>query len=45
VPEGGLSRTVVPELRETGGEGHFSACHLTQEQRTRIWTEEIAPKL
>lgn len=24
---------------------HFSACHMPQEERTRIWTEEIAPKL
>ncbi|MGW2188272.1 ABC transporter ATP-binding protein [Streptomyces sp. NPDC001719] len=48
VPEGGITRTERPELRLVSGEGegrHFSACHMTQEERTRIWTEEIAPKL
>ncbi|PJJ04613.1 peptide/nickel transport system ATP-binding protein [Streptomyces sp. 2333.5] len=44
VPEDNLTRTVRPELREAGG-GHFSACHMSQEERERIWTEEIAPKL
>ncbi|MET8676703.1 ABC transporter ATP-binding protein [Streptomyces sp. NPDC004647] len=44
VPKDNVTRTEVPVLRETGG-GHFSACHMTQEERTRIWTEEIAPKL
>ncbi len=48
VPEGGITRTERPELRLVSGEGdgrHFSACHMSQEERTRIWTEEIAPKL
>ncbi|WP_432095374.1 ABC transporter ATP-binding protein [Streptomyces sp. bgisy100] len=44
VPAGGVSRTERPELREVAG-GHHAACHMTQEDRTRIWTEEIAPKL
>ncbi|QGV78381.1 ABC transporter ATP-binding protein [Streptomyces ficellus] len=44
VPKGGMTRTERPELREVGS-GHFSACHMGQEERTRIWTEEIAPKL
>ncbi|MGP4002466.1 ABC transporter ATP-binding protein [Streptomyces sp. 8N706] len=44
VPKDNLTRTQVPVLREVGS-GHFSACHMTQEERTRIWTEEIAPKL
>ncbi|MGK5627928.1 ABC transporter ATP-binding protein [Streptomyces sp. URMC 123] len=44
VPKGGVTRTEVPELREAG-DRHFSACHLAPEDRTRIWTEEIAPKL
>ena len=44
VPKGNVTRTVRPELQEVGG-GHFSACHLSAEDRTRIWTEEIAPKL
>jgi peptide/nickel transport system ATP-binding protein len=25
--------------------GHWTACHLPAEDRQRIWTEEIAPKL
>ncbi|MGC5344410.1 ABC transporter ATP-binding protein [Streptomyces sp. DT24] len=44
VPKDNITRTERPELHETGA-GHFSACHMTQEERTRIWTEEIAPKL
>ena len=44
VPKDGITRTERPELRELTG-GHFSACHMSQEERTRIWTEEIAPKL
>ncbi|GGX81471.1 ABC transporter ATP-binding protein [Streptomyces hiroshimensis] len=53
LPAGGVTRTERPELRRVlggspaaaGGGGHWSACHLPQEERTRIWTEEIAPKL
>ncbi|MEU1669802.1 ABC transporter ATP-binding protein [Streptomyces sparsogenes] len=45
VPKDNITRTERPELREAGDGGHFSACHMTQEERTRIWTEEIAPKL
>ncbi|MEW1862182.1 ABC transporter ATP-binding protein [Streptomyces sp. NBC_00669] len=41
---GGASETEVPELREVA-EGHLSACHLADEERARIWTEEIEPKL
>ncbi|MFF7332657.1 oligopeptide/dipeptide ABC transporter ATP-binding protein [Streptomyces sp. NPDC008150] len=44
VPKDNLTRTVRPELRQADG-GHWSACHLAPEDRTRIWTEEIAPKL
>ncbi|WP_016909994.1 ABC transporter ATP-binding protein [Streptomyces xiaopingdaonensis] len=44
VPKGGVTRTERPELRDLGG-GHYSACHMSQEDRTRIWDEEIAPKL
>jgi peptide/nickel transport system ATP-binding protein len=44
VPKGDVTRTVRPELTQVGT-GHFSACHLSPEDRTRIWTEEIAPKL
>ncbi|MFB7170462.1 ABC transporter ATP-binding protein [Streptomyces sp. NPDC056254] len=50
VPKGDVTRTVRPELAatdDTGPDGtrHWSACHMSQEERTRIWTEEIAPKL
>ncbi|MFD8379640.1 ABC transporter ATP-binding protein [Streptomyces sp. NPDC059679] len=45
VPKDNITRTERPELREAGSDDHFSACHMTQEERTRIWTEEIAPKL
>jgi peptide/nickel transport system ATP-binding protein len=41
---GGLSRTQQPEFRDLGG-GHFIACHLTVEDRQRIWETEIKPKL
>ncbi|MBB6418185.1 ABC transporter ATP-binding protein [Streptomyces sp. AK010] len=44
VPKDNVTRTVRPELTEVGG-SHWAACHMTQEQRERIWTEEIAPKL
>ncbi|MEV0264261.1 ABC transporter ATP-binding protein [Streptomyces sp. NPDC050617] len=44
VPKDGITRTERPELRQVA-EGHLSACHMSQEERTRIWTEEIAPKL
>ncbi|MEV0985806.1 ABC transporter ATP-binding protein [Streptomyces sp. NPDC049949] len=44
VPKGGITRTVRPELTQDDGR-HWSACHMSQEERTRIWTEEIAPKL
>ncbi|WP_069815109.1 ABC transporter ATP-binding protein [Streptomyces sp. TP-A0874] len=44
VPKDNLTRTVVPELREVDA-GHYSACHMAAEDRARIWTEEIAPKL
>ncbi|GAA2473119.1 ABC transporter ATP-binding protein [Streptomyces sp. NPDC059506] len=45
VPKGNVTRTERPELRETGSGGHFSACHMDRAERTRIWSEEIAPKL
>ncbi|MFJ6747421.1 ABC transporter ATP-binding protein [Streptomyces sp. NPDC091266] len=44
VPKDNVTRTVRPELRQVVG-GHYSACHMSQEERERIWTEEIAPKL
>ncbi|GGU99415.1 ABC transporter ATP-binding protein [Streptomyces spectabilis] len=44
VPKDNVTRTERPELTEVGT-GHFSACHMSREERTRIWTEEIAPKL
>nr|WP_247745786.1 ABC transporter ATP-binding protein [Streptomyces oryzae] len=44
VPEGDVTRTTRPELREVKP-GHLAACHMAQEDRERIWNEEIAPKL
>ncbi|GGW67769.1 ABC transporter ATP-binding protein [Streptomyces caelestis] len=44
IPKDNVTRTVRPELTEVGG-SHWAACHMGQEQRERIWTEEIAPKL
>ncbi|MEU2722596.1 ABC transporter ATP-binding protein [Streptomyces smyrnaeus] len=44
VPKGDITRTTRPELREVKP-GHLSACHMAQEDRERIWNEEIAPKL
>ena len=41
---GGLGRTVVPELSDSGG-GHRVRCHLPAAERRRIWAEEIRPKL
>ncbi|MFD9909980.1 ABC transporter ATP-binding protein [Streptomyces sp. NPDC059063] len=44
VPKDRITRTERPELTEVGS-GHYSACHMSREERTKIWTEEIAPKL
>ncbi|WP_432106327.1 ABC transporter ATP-binding protein [Streptomyces sp. AA1529] len=44
VPGDDVTRTVRPELREVK-DGHLAACHMAQEDRERIWNEEIAPKL
>jgi len=41
---GGRSQTERPELRD-GGAGHLAACHLSVEERTQIFTDEIRPKL
>ncbi|CRK60993.1 Oligopeptide transport system permease protein OppB (TC 3.A.1.5.1) [Alloactinosynnema sp. L-07] len=41
---GGLSTTERPEFRDIGG-GHHIACHLTAEDRVRIWDTEIRPTL
>ena len=40
----GLGRTVVPELEHTSNR-HFVRCHLDPEERRRIFTEEVAPRL
>ncbi len=40
----GLSDTEVPELRDVGN-GHQIACHLSAENRLRLWNDEIKPKL
>ncbi|MFJ9538608.1 ABC transporter ATP-binding protein [Streptomyces sp. NPDC101225] len=44
IPKDNVTRTVRPELTEVGGQ-HWAACHMSKEQRERIWNEEIAPKL
>jgi len=41
---GGASETEVPELRDVG-EGHQIACHLSTDDRMRLWTTEIKPNL
>jgi peptide/nickel transport system ATP-binding protein len=41
---GGASETEVPELRDVG-DGHQVACHLSADDRMRVWTTEIKPKL
>jgi peptide/nickel transport system ATP-binding protein len=40
----GKSETERPVLRDVG-DGHQIACHLTAENRLRLWTDEIKPKL
>ncbi len=40
----GLGRTVVPELEHTTNR-HLVRCHLDPEERRRIFTEEVAPRL
>ncbi|MEW1955665.1 ABC transporter ATP-binding protein [Terrabacter sp. NPDC080008] len=40
----GLSQTVRPPFAETFP-GHFSACHLTPEEKTAIWESDIRPTL
>jgi peptide/nickel transport system ATP-binding protein len=40
----GLGQTVVPELEDTG-KGHLVRCHLDPQERRRIFTEEVAPRL
>jgi len=32
-----------PELRPNGDPGHLSACHLSVEDKHRIWQEEVVP--
>ncbi|WP_436970683.1 ABC transporter ATP-binding protein [Micromonospora avicenniae] len=39
---GGRSRTEVPELGPAGAENHLVACHLSAEERTRLYREDIA---
>jgi len=41
---GGASRAERPELLDIGG-GHKVACHLSPQQRQKIWDTEIKPKL
>jgi peptide/nickel transport system ATP-binding protein len=41
---GEVTTSQVPELVDIGN-GHKVACHMTVDQRLRIWTNEIQPKL
>jgi peptide/nickel transport system ATP-binding protein len=41
---GDACRTEVPELLEIEG-GHRARCHLSTEEKERLWNEEIKPKL
>ncbi|WP_436493246.1 ABC transporter ATP-binding protein [Actinokineospora sp. HUAS TT18] len=41
---GGLSTTERPAFRDVGG-GHYIACHLSAEDRIRVWDTEIRPTL
>jgi peptide/nickel transport system ATP-binding protein len=41
---GGASESERPEFRDIGS-GHYIACHLSAEDRLRIWETEIKPKL
>ncbi|GAA2033755.1 ABC transporter ATP-binding protein [Terrabacter terrae] len=40
----GLSQTVRPPFAETYP-GHYSACHLSREQKTEFWETDIRPTL
>ncbi len=42
---GGLGSTVPPELTRAGGSNHLVRCHLPTEERRRIWSDEVKPKL
>ncbi|WP_370079798.1 ABC transporter ATP-binding protein [Streptacidiphilus sp. MAP12-16] len=42
---GGSSETVLPELVATTDPAHTVACHLAPEERRRIFTEEVEPRL
>ena len=42
---GGLGRTVPPELNRAGGGSHLVRCHLPSDERQRIWSQEVKPKL
>jgi peptide/nickel transport system ATP-binding protein len=41
---GDACTTERPEFRDVGG-GHRIACHLSAQQRQRVWDEEISPNL
>jgi peptide/nickel transport system ATP-binding protein len=42
---GGLGNTLMPELSPAGGSKHLVRCHIPTEERQRIWSEEVKPKL
>ncbi|MER7459229.1 ABC transporter ATP-binding protein [Micromonospora sp. NPDC126480] len=39
---GTRSRAEVPELRPAGAPGHLVACHLSADDRTRLYAEDVA---
>ncbi|MFG1676563.1 ABC transporter ATP-binding protein [Micromonospora sp. NPDC049282] len=39
---GDRSRVEVPELRDAGQPGHLVACHLSAQDRTRIYQQDVA---
>ncbi|MEU5905804.1 ABC transporter ATP-binding protein [Micromonospora sp. NPDC047527] len=39
---GDRSRTEVPELRRAGADGHLVACHLSAQERTERYAEDVA---
>ena len=42
---GGLGNTVPPELNRAGVSSNLVRCHLPTDERQRIWSEEVKPKL
>ncbi len=41
---GSVTKIERPELTDDG-KGHFVACHMTPEERQRVWAQEISPRI